>query len=143
MSTYHLVNHKFTYINMQVCPPIILSNTNPCYVNLCVCPPIIYSITNLCMYISMHVCPPIIFSNTNLCYVNLCLCVCVHQSSSCLETRKEKSSCLLQKYAEIGKFSYVQIVLKSSLLDVVKEYLLKNPTFSNIIPRTKHVLNTF
>ena len=35
--------------------------------------------------------------------------------------RREKFSCLLKKYAKIGKFSYIQIVLKSSMLDVVKE----------------------
>ena len=33
--------------------------------------------------------------------------------------RQEKSSRLSKKYAEIGKFSYIQIVLKSSVLDVV------------------------
>ena len=33
--------------------------------------------------------------------------------------RREKSSRLLKKYAKIGKFSYIQIVLKSSMLDVV------------------------
>ena len=32
--------------------------------------------------------------------------------------RLEKPSRLLKKYAEIGKFSYIQIVLKSSMLDV-------------------------
>ena len=32
---------------------------------------------------------------------------------------QEKSSSLLKKYAEIGKFSYILIVLKSSMLDVV------------------------
>ncbi len=33
--------------------------------------------------------------------------------------RREKSTRLLKKYAEIGKFSYIQIVLKSSMLDAV------------------------
>ena len=33
--------------------------------------------------------------------------------------RQEKSCCLLKKYREIGKFSCVQIVLKSSMLDIV------------------------
>ena len=31
--------------------------------------------------------------------------------------RQEKSSCLLKKYAKIGKFSNIQILLKSSILD--------------------------
>ena len=34
---------------------------------------------------------------------------------------KKKSSCPLKKYAEIGKLSYVQIFLKSSMPDVVQE----------------------
>ena len=33
--------------------------------------------------------------------------------------REEKSSRLLKKYIEIGKFSYIQIILKSSMLDVM------------------------
>ena len=33
--------------------------------------------------------------------------------------RQEKSSRLLKKYAEIDQFSYIQIILKSSILDVV------------------------
>ena len=33
--------------------------------------------------------------------------------------RQEKSSCLSKKYAEIGKFSHIQVVLKSSMLDIM------------------------
>ena len=35
--------------------------------------------------------------------------------------RDKKISHLLKKYAEIGKFSYIQIVSKSTMLDVVLE----------------------
>ena len=56
--------------------------------------------------------------------------------------RQEKSSRLLKKYSEIGKFSYIQIVLKSSTKDIVLEYYLdKHPHCVNNSPDIKVLMN--